>query len=154
MSRARRYGLSALLVLTAAGSAIVVVAAAGSGHETTKEEYVAHVNQICAEYGARLDAVPPPGDLSSPGAVFESLQQALPLLEAQSREIQGLSHPARLDAEVDKLHSLTDRALAQLRRASHQASERALYPMAVALTRFGEIRDEAKVFSRRLGFHC
>lgn len=138
----------------AAGSAVVVVAAADIGHETTKEEYVAHVNEVCAEYGKRLDAVPPPGDVSSPGAVVESLQQAIPLLEAQAREIQELSHPARLDAEVDRLHSLTGRALAQLRRALQQASERALYPMAVALTRFGEIRDEAKVVSRRLGFHC
>jgi hypothetical protein len=36
----------------------------------------------------------------------------------------------------------------------HAALERALYPMATALTRFGERRNEAKAVARKIGFAC
>lgn len=122
--------------------------------EPTAAEYVASVNAICAEYAERLDAIPPPGDLSSPGAVVESLQAALPVLEEQAEALRDLPHPSSLDTDVEELFRLTDRSLAELRTALDEALQRALYPMATALTRFGETRDEAKRISRRLGFHC
>ena len=131
---------------------LVVVAETGGG--ATQEEYVARVDAICVEYTKKLDAIPPPGDLSSPGSVVESLEQAIPLLEAQADEIRALKHPSSLDDDVDELNRLTDSSLVHLRDALSQAQERALYPMATALTSFGEARDEAKVVSRRLGFDC
>ena len=154
MSRPRRFATAAVFVLIAAATATVVVVVAETGGGATQEEYVSRVNAICVEYGKKLDAIPPPGDLSSPGAVVESLEQALPVLQAQEDEIHALEHPSKLDADVAKLHRLTDESLDYLREALRQALERALYPMATALTSFGEARDEAKVVSRRLGFDC
>lgn len=154
MSRSRRFATTAVFVLIAALTATVVVVVAETGGGATQEEYVARVDAICVEYGKRLDAIPPPGDLSSPGSVVESLEQAIPLLEAQADEIRGLKHPSKLDDDVDELNRLTDASLVHLRDALSQAQERALYPMATALTSFGEVRDDAKVVSRRLGFDC
>lgn len=154
MSRPRRLATTASFVLIAAVTAAVVVVVAETGGGATKEEYVARVKAICAEYGKKLDAIPPPGDLSSPGAVVESLEQAIPVLQAQANAIRELEHPSQLDGDVTELHRLTDESLVHLRRALSQALERALYPMATALTSFGEARDEAKVVSNRLGFDC
>lgn len=143
-----------MFVLIAAVTATVVVVVAETGGGATQEEYVTRVNAICLEYGKKLDAIPPPGDLSSPGSVVESLQKAIPVLLAQEDEIRALQHPPELDDDVATLHRLTDESLDYLREALRQALERALYPMATALTSFGETRDEAKVISSRLGFHC
>ena len=154
MSRSRRFATVAVFVLIAAVTATVVVIVAETGGGATQEEYVARVDAICVEYGKRLDAIPPPGDLSSPGSVVESLEQAIPLLEAQADEIRELKHPTSLDDDVAELNRLTDASLVHLRDALGQANERALYPMATALTSFGEVRDEAKVVSSRLGFDC
>lgn len=154
MSRPRRFATTAVFVLIAAVTATVVVVLAETGGGATQAEYVARVNAICVEYGKKLDAIPPPGDLSSPGSVVESLEQAIPVLAAQADEIRGLRHPSKLDVDVAELHRLTDESLDHLRDALSQARERALYPMATALTSFGEARDEAKVVSRRLGFDC
>ena len=155
MSRPRRFATAVVFVLIAAATAaVVVVAAETGGSATTQAEYVARVNAICLEYGKRLDAIPPPGDLSSPGSVVESLEQAIPLLQAQADEIRDLQHPSKIDEDVNELTKRTDESLDYLRDALAQAQERALYPMATALTSFGEARDEAKVVSRRLGFDC
>ncbi|MGL6280055.1 MAG: hypothetical protein ACRC50_10925 [Gaiella sp.] len=143
-------GALGLAVVAGAGAVLVLSDTA----EPTAAEYVANVNTICAEYAKRLDAIAPPGDLSSPGAVVESLQAAIPVLEDQAEALRDLPHPASLDDEIDELFRLTDRSLVELKTALNEALQRALYPMATALTRFGETRDEAKLISKRLGFHC
>ena len=154
MSRWRRFATIGVFVLIAAVTAAVFVVVAETGGGATQAEYVARVNAICVEYGKKLDAIPPPGDLSSPGSVVESLEQAIPVLEAQADEIRALKHPSSLDADIAELTRLTDASLVHLRDALSQAQQRALYPMATALTSFGEVRDEAKVVSGRLGFDC
>jgi hypothetical protein len=109
---------------------------------------------VCAEYGVRLDRIPPPGDLSSPGAIVESLEQALPVLREQEEAVRALATPRALEADLARFFRLTDRSLAELQAALDAALERALYPMATALTRFGEVRNEAKAVARRIGFAC
>jgi len=152
----RRLPLLAVAVAVAAGAGITVVAAQALGDDDppTREEYLADAHAVCADYGARLDAIPPPGDLSSPGAVVESLQQALPLLREQERAVQALAVPPALEPDLTRFFRLTDRSLAELQEALDAALERALYPMATALTRFGEVRNEAKAVARRIGFTC
>jgi hypothetical protein len=112
------------------------------------------VEAICVEVNERLDRIPPPGDLSSPGAVVESLKQALPLLREQERDVRALSPPVSLRAALERFFRLTDRSLAELQAALDAALERELFPMATALTRFGEARDQAKLVGREIGFHC
>ncbi len=156
MRRARAFRATALLAAVAAGAIIAVVALAGGTDDSrpTRDEYVAQVDALCAEYAAQLDHIPPPGDLSSPGAIVESLEQALPVLRAQATAIRALRPPRTDEARIERFFRLTDRSLAELQAALAAALERALYPMATALTRFGERRDEAKAQARELGFAC
>ena len=154
--RRRLPWLLAVAVACAAGAGLTVVAAQALGGDDppTRAEYLAGVHAVCADYGARLDRIPPPGDLSSPGAVVESLQQALPLLREQERAVQALTVPPALEADLARFFRLTNRSLAELQEALDAALDRALYPMATALTRFGEVRNEAKAVARRIGFTC
>lgn len=154
--RGRRPGL-ALAVLCAGAAvlaALVVVEATRSAGEPSRAGYLAAVETICQRYDERLDRIPPPGDLSSPGSVVESLRQALPVLREQEREVRGLAAPVELRRQLARFFTFTDRSLAALGEALDAALERALYPMATALTRFGEQRDEAKRVAREIGFQC
>lgn len=154
MARRRILQAAGLVAVAAGVAALVAVAARGDPDEPTRAEYLAQVNAICTDYGARLDRIAPPTDLSSPGAVVESLQAALPVLEEQEQRVRALRSPAALQADLEQFFRLTDRSLVELHAALDAALERALFPMATALTRFGERRDEAKLVARRLGFRC
>lgn len=153
--RARLPWLAALAAVVAAAAVAVVVAASAFGSdEPSRDEYLAEVRAVCADYGVQLDRIPPPGDLSSPGAIVESLQQALPVLRRQEQAVQALEAPETLRADLARFFRLTDRSLAELQAALDAALERALYPMATALTRFGERRNEAKAVAHEIGFDC
>lgn len=153
--RRLEWGL-ALLAAGALAAAIAVVAAGALAEDEppTRAEYLAEVTAVCAEYAERLDRIPPPGDLSSPGAIVESLEQALPLLREQEQAVRALAVPRALETDLARFFRLTDRSLVELQAALDAALERALYPMATALTRFGEVRNQAKAVARKLGFAC
>ena len=141
-------------VAVAAGITVVAARALHTDEPPTRAEYLADVQAVCARYGEELDRIPPPGDLSSPGAVVESLEQALPVLREQERAVKALETPPALEADLARFFRLTDRSLVELQTALDEALERALYPMATALTRFDEVRNEAKAVARRIGFAC
>ena len=146
-------GLLAAVAL-AAGGTVVAARALGGEERPTRAEYLAEVRAVCADYGARLDRIPPPGDVSSPGAIVESLEQALPLLREQEEAVRRLAAPSSLETDLATFFRLTDRSLTELQAALDAALERALYPMATALTRFGEARNDAKAVAQRIGFAC
>lgn len=141
-------------VAVAAGMTVVAARALETDEPPTRGEYLADVEALCARYGEELDRIPPPGDLSSPGAIVESLEQALPVLREQERAVKALQAPPALDADLARFFRLTDRSLVELQTALDEALERALYPMATALTRFDEVRNEAKAVARKIGFAC
>ena len=141
-------------VAVAAGITVVAARALETDEPPTRDEYLADVQAVCTRYGEELDRIPPPGDLSSPGAIVESLEQALPVLREQERAVKALQTPPALEADLARFFRLTDRSLAELQTALDEALERALYPMATALTRFDEVRNEAKAVARKIGFAC
>jgi hypothetical protein len=154
----RRTGLvvALLLGLLAAGAAAgVVLAFRQGGHDRlTRTAYLRRADAICAAYGKRLDRIPPPLDPASPGAVYESIGLALPLLREQSAEIRALRPPSALEANVDRFFALTERSLDDLQRARGQAGRRELFPMVQSLSAFGRSRDAAKRVGRTIGFKC
>jgi hypothetical protein len=158
MRRVSRNGLllAVCLCLVAAGAAAgIVLAFKGSDHSRlTRSAYFRRANAICEAYGRRLDRVPPPLDPASPGAVYESIGLALPLLRQQSAEIRALAPPRALEANVDRFFRLTDRSLRDLERARRHAGRRELLPMVQALSAFGKSRNAAKRVSRSIGFKC
>jgi hypothetical protein len=145
------------LGLVAAGTAAGIVLAFRSADDSsgsTRAAYVRRVNAICASFGKRLDTIPPPLDPASPGAVYESIGKALPLLREQSTNVHALTPPPELRRDVDRLFTLTDRSLDHLQKARRHAGLRELFPMVQSLSAFGRARDDAKRVSRSIGFRC
>jgi hypothetical protein len=141
------------LAFAATAAVVVVVAAQGRSDGPTRTEYLAQVEPICNRYGRQLDEIPPP-DISAPGSVVDSVNAALPILLAEADAIRQVTAPKDLRGELERFFALTDESIAKLRKALAEANERALYPMAVALTDFGNARDKAQKIAKRIGFRC
>jgi hypothetical protein len=143
------------LVVAAATGAVVVIVGHGSGASTpTRLEYLTRVEAICHEYGRRLDKIPPPTDPASPGAVFESINAALPILRKQARRIRALDPPRELRRQLDPFFTLTARSLDALARARNDAHDRRLFPMVQAISAFETNRNLAKRIAASIGFKC
>jgi hypothetical protein len=142
------------LVATGAAAGIVFAFEGGDHSRLTRTAYLRHVNAICEAYGKRLDRIPPPLDPASPGAVYESIGMALPLLREQSAKVRELAPPRVLTAKVDRFLLLTDLSLDHLERTRRHAGRRELFPMVQSLSAFGKSRDAAKGIMRSVGFKC
>jgi len=157
MSRRRRAGVVAALLAAAAGVVTGIVTVASGGRESgeqTRAAYLAEVAAICETYGRQLDEIPPPSDPASPGAVFESIGRALPILREQAQRLRVLEAPAELALQIDRFFALTDQSIVALERARHEAGRRALFPMVQAIAAFEAVRDKAKNLARAIGFRC
>jgi hypothetical protein len=144
-----------VLVVVAATAAVVVVVGHGSGaSRSTRLEYVSRVEAICQEYGRRLDKIPPPTDPASPGAVFESISAALPILREQARRVQALDPPLELRRRLDPFFALTARSIDALARARRYAHDRRLFPMVQAISAFETSRNRAKRIAASIGLKC
>lgn len=152
----RRRVLTAVLVLaiaTAAAAGVVVVARGGDNSVSTPQ-FLAQVHTVCTEYGERLDTIEPPTDLTLAVDVHESLAAALPVLREEAEAVRAIPPPPSLKQDLAEFFDLTDRSLVALEASMRAAGERALYPMATALWRFEDLRDQAKLVATRIGFDC
>jgi hypothetical protein len=142
------------LVATGAAAGIVLAFEGDARSQLTRAAYLGRANAICQTYATRLDRIPPPLDPASPGAVYESIGLALPLLREQSAKVRALVPPRVLQANVDRFFALTDQSLDHLERTRLHAGRRELFPMVQALAEFGKSRDAAKRVRRSVGFKC
>ena len=145
---------AALVVAAVTAAAVVLVATGSSGKGPTRGDYLAHVEAICRTYGKRLDKIPPPTDPASPGAVYESINAALPILREQTSRVRALERPRELRQKLDPFFIWTDRSLDELATARKDAHDRRLFPMVQAISRFETDRNKAKVIARSVGFRC
>ena len=142
------------LVVMGAAAGIVFAFEGGDHSPLTRTAYLRRANAICEAYGKRFDRIPPPLDPASPGAVYESIGLALPLLREQSAKVRALAPPRVLTAKMNRFFVLTDQSLGHLGRARRHAGRRELFPMVQALSAFGKSRDAAKRVMRSVGFKC
>jgi hypothetical protein len=142
------------LVATGAAAGIVFAFEGDDHSRLTRIAYLRRANAICEAYAKRLDRIPPPLDPASPGAVYESIGLALPLLREQSAKVRALAPPRVLRAKVERFFALTDQSLGHLERTRRHAGRRELFPMVQALSAFGKSRDAAKRVRRSIGFEC
>ena len=142
------------LVAMGAAAGIVFAFEGGDHSRLTRAAYLKRANEICQTYIRRLDRIPPPLDPASPGAVYESIGLALPLLREQSARVRALAPPRALKAKVDRFFALTDQSLRHLERTRLHAGRRELFPMVQSLAAFGKARDAAKRVMRSVGFKC
>jgi hypothetical protein len=142
------------LVATGAAAGMVFAFEGGDHSRLTHSAYLRRANAICQTYAKRLDRIPPPLDPASPGAVYESIGLALPLLREQSAKVRALAPPKVLQAKVNRFFVLTDQSLGHLQRTRFHAGRRELFPMVQALAAFGKARDAAKRVRQSVGFKC
>ena len=147
-------GLGSSLLVTAIAAGVVLAYRATHDAPLTRERYLASANAICEKYGKRLDTIPPPNDPAAPGAVYESIGLALPVLRAQAAEVRKLVPPRDLEVRVDQFFELSSASLEHLARAGRQAGRRELFPMVQSLAAFERSRDAAKRVRRSIGFAC
>jgi hypothetical protein len=145
---------AALVVAACVAAVVVLVATGSSGKGPTRGDYLAHVEAICQKYGTRLDKIPPPTDPASPGAVYESINAALPILREQTSRVRGLERPRELRQRLDPFFTWTDRSLDELATARKDAHDRRLFPMVQAISRFETDRNKAKLIAKSMGFRC
>lgn len=143
-------GLALLTVTVAAG---VVLAGRALEERDARESYLRRVSELCAGYGRELDLIPPP-DVIVPASVYDSVERALPVLEAELADVRAIRPPRSLRRDVSLFLELTDRSIDELRRLRAEALYRDLYRSKLALDGFGEKRDRARLVGRRVGFTC
>lgn len=145
---------AALAVAACIAAVVVLVATGSSGKDPTRREYLLRVEGICQTYGRRLDKIPPPTDPASPGAVYDSINAALPVLREQTRTVRAVQPPRELRPQLNPFFSWTDKSLDELDTARKDAHDRKLFPMVQALSRFETDRNQAKRIAHAIGFKC
>ena len=158
-SRSRRrtvlvFAIALSLIVSAVAAGVVLAYRATHDAPMTRAQYLAAANAICAKYSKVLDTIPPPNDPAAPGAVYESIGLAMPVLRAQAAEVGKLVPPRELEAPVAKFFLLSSKSLEHLARARRQAGRRELFPMVQSLAAFERARETAKRARRPIGFKC
>jgi hypothetical protein len=157
-SRSRRRTVLALAIVlslfVSAVAAGVVLAYRATHDGSSREQYLAEANAICVKYGKVLDTIPPANDPAAPGAIYESIGLALPVLRAQAAEVGKLVPPRELETRVAHFFLLTNASFEHLARARRQAGRRELFPMVQSLAAFERARETAKRARLPIGFKC
>ncbi|MDX6397013.1 MAG: hypothetical protein QOJ43_421, partial [Gaiellaceae bacterium] len=139
--RALILGIAAGVIVSAVAAGVVLAYRSTRDGPMTRAQYLAAANAICEEYAKRLDAIPPPNDPAAPGAVYESIGLALPVLRAQAAAVRALVPPRDLQPRVDRFFRLSSASFEHLARAGRQAGRRELFPMVQSLSAFERARE-------------
>ena len=145
-------GTSALVIGGVAATIVVVFSGGGSSAGPTRAQYFARVAVVCRTYGAKLDKIPAPADIAAPGEVLTSVQQALPILESQTRTMRALRPPDSLRSKVERWLALNDRVIAELRSALLGARRRDIGAMGGAFIRYRVAGLAARKLGAEIGF--
>jgi hypothetical protein len=152
----RAYVLAAGSLAAAAALAIVLIVLLRNGGEETltRAEYIARVEAVCRDYNRRLARIPAPIAVGNPQAVAESIGRALPLVEERAAAAKAIAPPPELAARVERVFSLSDIAIAELRSARAAAEAGSLKRSARALGRFLVASDDAQRAAEAIGLNC
>jgi hypothetical protein len=152
----RAYVLAAGSLAAAAALAIVLIVLLRNGGEETltRAEYIARVEAVCRDYNRRLARIPAPIAVGNPQAVAESIGRALPLVEERAAAAKAIAPPPELAARVERVFSLSDIAIAELRSARAAAEAGSLKRSARALGRFLAASDDAQRAAEAIGLNC
>jgi hypothetical protein len=153
----RAYILTgAASLAVAAAVAIVLVILLGDGGEAklTRAEYIARVDAVCRDYNRRLARIPAPVAVGNPDAVARSIERALPLVEERAARAKAIAPPPELAAQMQRVFSLSDTAIAELRSARAAADAGSVERSARAVGRFLAAAGEARSAALAIGLNC
>lgn len=148
MRRAAPAAAVAALALLA-GSATAAVRPAGAA-----AAWVTRVSTVCHRYAQELQKVPAPATVSSTLVLGTLAARALPLLEAQARDVRRVPVPPALKAPVAALLEDDDGAILALRRLRTAARKGDLKDAQQAFVVFLAAQSAARSRSLALGIRC
>ena len=128
-------GAAAAVLAAVAVGAVFLVFSPDSRAGPTRAEYFARVASICRVYGPKLDRIRPP-DASGAGDVVAAIRLALPLIQAQERDVKALEAPGELRPKLARWFELQDRRIAMLENALAAARRQDYLAVGVAYTDF------------------
>ena len=150
--RGRRALLGVVCAVVVAGvaTAVVLVATAHSSPEPTRAQYLAGVAAICRVFGPKLDVIRPP-DVAEPANVIAAVDQVLPLVQAQLRQVRGLTPPPSLRPRVDRWLVLQARRVGMLEKAQVAGQRQDFRAMSIAYVDFLLAGSKTSGLGRSIG---
>jgi hypothetical protein len=144
--------IGAVVVAGGVAASIILAFSGSSQAAPTKAEYFARVARICAVYGPKLDRITPPNDVSIPGEVVTPLERVIPLLRAETAEVQALKLPRELAARIESWLALKARVITSLERTLHAAEAPDIARTAVAYLAFQKLARQTASAGHAIGF--
>jgi hypothetical protein len=150
--RGRRALVGAVCAVVVAGvaTAVVLVTTAHSSSEPTRAQYLAGVAAICRVFGPKLDVIRPP-DVAEPANVIAAVDQVLPLVQAQLRQVRGLTPPPSLRPRVDRWLVLQARRVGMLEKAQVAGQRQDFRAMSIAYVDFLLAGSKTSGLGRSIG---
>ena len=144
--------LGAACAVVAAGvvTTVVLVRTAHSSSEPTRAQYLSGVAAICRVFGPRLDVIRPP-DVAEPANVIAAVDQVLPVVQAQLREVRALTAPPSLRAKVDRWLVLQQRRVGMLEKAQAAGRRQDFRAMSIAYVDFLLAGSKTSGLGRSIG---
>jgi hypothetical protein len=135
----RTVGLALVLVCLAAGC---------GGGGSDKEDFQKQANSICKRYTEQLAALPAP---SSPAAISEYVDKAIPLLEQGVAELRALKPPEELAGDYGRMLDETENAIPAARDLGAAAAKNDPAAVQKALNEGNAANDKADRLATKLG---
>ena len=150
--RGRRalLGVVCAVVVAGVGTAVVLVTTAHSSSEPTRAQYLAGVAAVCRVFGPKLDVIRPP-DVAEPANVIAAVDEVLPLVQAQLRQVRRLTPPPALRSRVDRWLVLQARRVGMLEKAQVAGQQQDFRTMSVAYVDFMLEGSETGRLGERIG---
>jgi hypothetical protein len=143
-----------LAVAAAVAIPLIVLLRDDGDAPLTRAEYIARVEAVCRVYNRRLARIPAPVAVGNPQALAQSIDLALPLVEERAAKAKAVTPPPELADDVEKVFSLSDTAIAELRSARTAADAGSLKRSARAFGRFLAAAGEARRAAMGVGLNC
>jgi hypothetical protein len=120
----------------------------GGGGQLSAEEFRQQADAICAEFEGKLDAVQPP---SSPDDIERFVNEAVPIIEEGTNELQALDPPDEFQDEWDRVVEINDENLETIRAVRTALQDNDLTEAQRLMQEAGGNEEEADRLAREIG---
>jgi hypothetical protein len=118
------------------------------GDELSAEEFRQQADAICTEFEGKLDAVPPP---SSPDDIERFVNEAVPIIEEGTNELNALDPPDEFQDEWDRVVEINEENLETIRAVRTALQDNDLAEAQRLMEEAGGNEEEADRLARDIG---